>query len=660
MSLLAPIGLLALLLVPVIVAIHLWRVRHRRYELSSTLLWSQVLRQTPLRRPRRLPTRLLLLALQLLALACGAVALARPAWVAAGTHRHLVVAVDTSLAMSATDVTPNRLARAGGAVRALIDTLGPGDTMTLVDVGTAPRDLATSDDHAVLRNALDRLRQGYGPSSLADDGPLLGGLIRSSIPSGSRRDAAYLFAPFGTDRGVLAALGHLAPALDVRLIGTSSDDRAVAGLTVSCSGTSCEAYARLVNTANHAVTTRLTALVDSARLNDTVTLPPNSAVPVGLSLPPGILSAAHTVEVRLDGHDPLPADDAAWTAVPLPVHRTVLLITNDAASPLAQALHAIPNLTVQTTTPDVYSDAMARQADLSILDPAGTDVPGSGTDSAWNGLEPPGNLFIVNPGIGDSFFTILGSQVGPGVAVVRPAGDATSSAPPASPESASAGTLLPGGLVKGIDLNSLVVSSATRARLPAWAHADVEGDSGPLLFSGTIGGRRVAVLLFDPRATAQTNASNLDTLLAFPALLENVVQMLAPAPALEAPAGSIAPVPVARQGPAWLQPLAGAGSVHSQALTLPSSGDLAALPVLRPGLYSFGGGPGGAPRPIAVNAAVPGDLAAAAAPVAPQQAPPAPIVLSPSSITPWEGWAGLALLALVVLSGEWWYYVRRT
>jgi hypothetical protein len=55
-SLLAPVGLAALALLPVILAIHLWRVRHRRYEVSSTLLWSRVLSETPLRRPRHLPT----------------------------------------------------------------------------------------------------------------------------------------------------------------------------------------------------------------------------------------------------------------------------------------------------------------------------------------------------------------------------------------------------------------------------------------------------------------------------------------------------------------------------------------------------------------------------------------------------------------------------
>jgi hypothetical protein len=44
----------------------------------------------------------------------------------------------------------------------------------------------------------------------------------------------------------------------------------------------------------------------------------------------------------------------------------------------------------------------------------------------------------------------------------------------------------------------------------------------------------------------------------------------------------------------------------------------------------------------------------------PAAAPSAPVVLAPGVITPWEGWAVAALLALIILSGEWWYYVRRT
>lgn len=615
MSLLAPLGLATLLLLPIIVAIHMWRVRHRRYELSSTLLWSRVLSETPLRRPRQVPTRFILLALQLAVLACGALALSRPSWVAAGAPRHLVVAVDTSLAMSATDVRPSRLDRAKSAVGALIDRLGRNDTMTLVDAGPAPRVLAATGDHAALRQALDALTQSYGASSLSGDGPLLAGLRTAN---GSHTQT-YLFAPPDAPPAALSALRTDVRGLVVRTVGVRADDRGVAALSVSCTpvgkGQDCEAYARLVNSGRHALTTRITASVDNGRISsaENVTLPANSAVPIQLSLPPD----ARLVSIKLDGHDALPSDDTAWAAVPLPVHRTVLLVTDDPTTPLAQALADVPNLTLKTMTPDTYNSAPTPNVDLTVLD---------NTD---NTVQPSGNLLVINPS-GGWPVSSNGTETAPGVTEVRP-NDA---------------------LLRDVDLSSLVIQSATHVTLPSWATGDIEGDQGPLLLSGVMDGRRVAVMLFDPRTTATANASNLDTLLAFPTLLRNAVQALAPAAPASLPAGQVAPAPVTRNI-AWLRPVSGATQ------SLPSSGDLAALPALRPGVYNYGGAAGGTAASLAVNAAVPGDPASSSA-AAVAAAPPAPAVVAPPSIMPWEGWAIVAALALIALGGEWWYYVRHT
>ncbi len=629
MSLLAPIGLAALALLPVVVAIHLWRIRYRRYEMSSTLLWTHVLTQTPLRRPRRLPSRLLLLLLQLAVLACGAAALARPVWVAAGAHHHVVVAIDSSLAMSATDVEPSRMAQAQAAVRGLIDGLPGGDTMTLVDLGPAPRVLITSDDHAALRKALDGLRAGDGPSSLAADGPLLSGLLRTQLPDLAHGDAAYLFAPLGVDRATLAALTRAAPGLRVRTVGVSADDRGVAGLTIGCTSSTCEAFARLINTGAHAVTTRLTVLTGGQHLAQQVTLPPRGVLPIALTLPGGPRQGVAPLEVQLDGRDSLPADDAAWAVPPLPARRAVLLVTADGNSPLAQALRAIPNVSLSVVSPDAYTDAMTRHVDLTVLD-----------DVALDAIDPPGNVFEVNPSGTNSTISVPGStQVAPGVSIVTPPGGA-------------GGDASTDGLLAGVDLSSLVVAAASRVTLPPWAHVDIAGDSGPLLFSGATGGRRVAVLLFDPRTTATSNASNLATLLAFPTLLYNAVQTLAPAAPLAIPSGAAAALPINAQGTPSLQAAVG------PARPLAAAGDLAVLPALRPGLYSYAGGRAAGAQSLAVNVAVPGDTA----PTQPAQpaAPSAPIVLAPSALAQWEGWAVLALAALLVLSGEWWYYVRRT
>jgi len=644
MSLLTPAGLATLLLLPVVLLIHLWRVRYRRHTLPSTLLWSRVLSESPLRRPRRLPTRYILLLLELAALLFGGLALARPAFVAAGTARHLLVAVDTSLLMSANDTSPSRLAHARALVSPLIDGLAARDSMTLVDAGATRRALITSSDHAALRRALDALTPGDGPSSLAGDGALLAGLAMA----GGSHTSTYLFAPLGTADATLTALRRAVPGLRVRTVGTTNDDRAVAGLSVSCPAgqtpgstnmNACEAYARLVNTAATPITTRVTASVDGQSVTRTMTLAARSSQPISLRLPAALdrrsvaeggqlAMGAHSVELRLDGRDALAADDAAWAVVPQVTRRDVLLVTSDSSSPLIPVLRAIPGVTLATDTPDdasLYN--VAQRADLTVLDETGPDVL------------PPGNLIFVNPAV---------SPQSGNNALFSVAGDGTMVAP------AVMGTDRTSALLHDVDLSSLVVSAATRVALPNWARADIAGDTGPLLFSGVTGGRRVAVLTFDPRPSATANSSNLDTLLAFPALLQNLVQNLAPAPQTSATAGTVAALPLTRQSTATL---AFADNTTGKGTTLASSGDLAALPASRPGLYTVNGTVGGA-NTLAVNVgAASGDATvnsdAAAAPAAPFPGVPVP----PS---PWEGWALFTVLALLFLGGEWWYYVRHT
>src|SRR2546430_9511748 len=50
-----------------------------------------------------------------------------------------------------------------------------------------------------------------------------------------------------------------------------------------------------------------------------------------------------------------------WAVVPSPVHRTILLVTSDPGSALAQALHAIPNVHLRVAANDgSYTDSMTR------------------------------------------------------------------------------------------------------------------------------------------------------------------------------------------------------------------------------------------------------------------------------------------------------------
>jgi len=78
MSFLNPAGLLFLLAIPAVVLLHLLKIRRRRVQVSSTLLWADSLRDQQASAPfRRLKPNLLLL-LQILILLLLALALARP------------------------------------------------------------------------------------------------------------------------------------------------------------------------------------------------------------------------------------------------------------------------------------------------------------------------------------------------------------------------------------------------------------------------------------------------------------------------------------------------------------------------------------------------------------------------------------------------------
>ncbi len=157
MNLLNPIAFaFAALAVPIIL-LYLLRLQRREQSVSSTMLWRQV---TLDREANTLWQRLrkhLLLFLQLLTLAFFVFALIRPyVNVPTAVSGKIVVLLDASASMRATDVAPSRFDAAKAEVRALISQIGTNDQMILIQVDGAPRALtALTNDTAQLRQALD-------------------------------------------------------------------------------------------------------------------------------------------------------------------------------------------------------------------------------------------------------------------------------------------------------------------------------------------------------------------------------------------------------------------------------------------------------------------------------------------------------------------------
>src|SRR5947209_695299 len=155
--------LLPLLVVPLLVlGVYLWNLRRRRKQAvtySSVALLRSVMPARS-RWRRHLPVALLIASLAVLAIASARPQVRRDVPIA---RTSIILALDVSRSMCATDVDPNRLAAAQRATRDFINKEVPGTrTGIIVFAGTAQLAVAPTRDHAELLHAIDDLSTANG------------------------------------------------------------------------------------------------------------------------------------------------------------------------------------------------------------------------------------------------------------------------------------------------------------------------------------------------------------------------------------------------------------------------------------------------------------------------------------------------------------------
>jgi Ca-activated chloride channel homolog len=170
MSFLNPTALFFLLGIPAVIILHLLKIRRRQALVSSTLLWTDSLRDQQASAPfRRLKPNLLLL-LQILAILLLALALARPVrTVLLPGYARTVFIVDVSASMQATDVPGSRFAAAKEAALAAASTLGNGQQAMLIAAGHEAQVVVPfTDDPSAIRRGLAGLTALDVPGRLSD------------------------------------------------------------------------------------------------------------------------------------------------------------------------------------------------------------------------------------------------------------------------------------------------------------------------------------------------------------------------------------------------------------------------------------------------------------------------------------------------------------
>lgn len=157
-----PLLLLLALLVPVVLGVYLWKLRRRRKQAvrySSVALLRAVMPRSS-RWKRHLPVALMLAGLGALAVASARPNIVRPVPI---ERTSIILALDISGSMCATDVEPNRLSVAQQAARDFVSNQADGARMGLVVFsGSAQLAVPPTSDREALLAAIDGLVVGRG------------------------------------------------------------------------------------------------------------------------------------------------------------------------------------------------------------------------------------------------------------------------------------------------------------------------------------------------------------------------------------------------------------------------------------------------------------------------------------------------------------------
>lgn len=507
MSLLAPLGLAALLAIPLIILFHMRHTTPPRRPVSSLRFW-EAARPLPAeeRRLRRPPLTLPLI-LQLLAVALLALALARPATagqlasLAPGLRtepRHLILLLDGSTSMGAISDVQGQ-SRWDAARQAALDRLAPlreGDVATVILMGTRPQTFTATDSASLisLRQRLAGMVHPGGRANLDTALSLAGDLFLPNlerqvvvIGDGAATADPAVVAGVGAPVELVVAGGDGTPAQRANLAITeiaarpNPGDNGTIGLYVSVANFGPEAVRVPVSLSD--------GTLEIGRGEVTIA-GDGTSESLRWMLPPGITE----LTARIGQSDALEADNSASIllddATGASIAPRVLLLT-DLPGAVARALTAIDNVQVVIEPSGNLAAIAAGDYDLIVFDRAAPPV------EMLEAIETP-SLWVAPP-VGGPFATT--EQIAdPRVTRVR-AGDP---------------------LLAGVDLAGAPFGPTATFVLAPGDEEVAGSPDGPILFRTLINDHPAVVMTVDPEA------SNLPKRVAFPVLIANLAAELAP------------------------------------------------------------------------------------------------------------------------------------
>jgi hypothetical protein len=488
-SLLAPLGLLGLVFVPLILAFYMLRLRREERTVSSTYLWQHLVRDVEANAPWQRLRRSLLLLLQLLLVVLLVAVVARPVLERpAALARDLVVVVDASASMAARDVFPDRLTAAKQAAMDALRDLPSDGRVSVIAAAESARVVA---NEATGAGRASRAIASIRPTTATAD---LSEALRLADALAARASGAEILV-LTDDAGEVAPDVRLAAPVRVITVGQDRDNQAIAALAIRTdpSGLKRVLFASVANYSDQVVPRRLQVLADgtpvSARDLRLAALSRTEVVIDDLPRGTRVIEARITPAEDAAGApieappDQLPLDDAAWAIVPDDRLMQVLLVGPGNVY-LQNALSFLPNVELYGVTPEQWPTTTGKDAfDLFVFDGF---LPDELPDAPILAIAPPRSSEL-----GQVDATVSNPAIG------QPSPDEP--------------------LLRNVDLSRLHIARAQRIELPDWARPVIPGPGDmALMYSGERSGFPTTVMAFDLRQ------SDLPLQVAWPILVSNV------------------------------------------------------------------------------------------------------------------------------------------
>jgi Ca-activated chloride channel homolog len=376
-----------------VVVFYILKLRRRPVPVPFSKIWNRILRDKEATSLFSQLKRLLSLLLQLALLALLLLALGDPRTAANVLEaRNIVVLIDASASMKATDVAPSRIDLAKERVRAMARGLSGSDRMLIAQMDAAATPLTT------MTGEIAELEAGIGAVKATDASADFPRALRFAADSLRGLSSPEIIVVSDGALGEAADVAGPVHLGDIKLsyvpIGAGAKNVAITGFSVRrypLDKSRYEVMLEVTNLSEEALDVELSLLGDG-QLTDLTRL----RLQAHERLPrfyPNLSGASKTLEAKLalaDGtHDDLPADDHAYALLPERRRARVQVVTKGNMY-LEAALLLDEYLDVTTVAPsaypakgtydvtifdDVAPPVSANSGSVLYLNPSGTDVP---------------------------------------------------------------------------------------------------------------------------------------------------------------------------------------------------------------------------------------------------------------------------------------------